>query len=165
MHDDGATPIAEALFEMLVLERRDDDDTARQLHVPEPIRPRLRAKLLVYREAAVLLALVLTSRVDPKFDRLRAAFEDLVRAGQSGHDPEDRLETVRLAMEDVSEICLPGPDDRGQFHWSMRWLQELGCHETNPATLGYLAFMWGNEFRTALGAMSDLQAQVHELPA
>lgn len=45
----------------------------------------------------------------------------------------------------------------------MRWLNEIGYSETNPATLAYFAYTWKIEFKGAINSLSSLGQQIHEI--
>lgn len=149
-------PLAETLHQILAVE-----DTPHSVpdayKLPEALHKSFRAKVLLYREAMILFALVGQSQADPLFVPALREYEHILfqdcpeEAARSG-----RLQAVRDAMTDVADLLTQRDDP--YLSWTRRWFAGIGQEETNPISLGiFLCFSmdWYVAVQTNLKKMAE----------
>ena len=110
-------------------------------NLPEAVHNAFRAKVLLYREALILFALVGKSHADPLFvPALREYEHILFQAGPEEAVRSGRFQAVRDAMKDITDLLTPRDDP--YLSWARRWFAGIGHDETNPITLGVFLCFW-----------------------
>lgn len=130
--------------------------------IPAHAMPRYRAKVLLYRVALVLMALLSEETKNVQCLRLREAFEGLMfgmPGAETGPDAEQikELEKVRHAMKCLNDLLFPAEKPR-QMSWAKAWLQEIGVEVTNPADLAFFAMCWMGEYTMVVRTVQELTA-------
>ena len=133
-------PLAEMLHQILA-----EEDTPHSIpnayNLPEAVHNAFRAKVLLYREALILFALVGKSHADPLFvPALREYEHILFQAGPEEAVRSGRFQAVRDAMKDITDLLTPRDDP--YLSWARRWFAGIGHDETNPITLGVFLCFW-----------------------
>ena len=148
---------------------RDDPQVAPEtFRLPEAFHDRFREKILLYREANILL--VLMDRVNPSRDGRDPLFEpvfweyerivfwELPRIFGESFNPDRaaRRQSVAVALRDLNVRMHPPIGNRYDFalSWSRDWFAGIGHNEINPATLARFSSFWSSEY-TAVQKVLD----------
>jgi len=151
--------IATSLHQMA---ERDDPQVAPEtLRLPEAVHARFRQKVLLYREANILLALA--DRVNPSRDDSDPLFEPVfweyeriifwelprIFAESSNPDRAVRRQSVTAAVQDLNaRMHPPSMGNRYEIarEWSRNWFAGIGHNEMNPMTLAMFFSFWSSEY-------------------
>jgi hypothetical protein len=149
-------PLAEMLHQILA-----EEDTPHSIpnayNLPEAVHNSFRAKVLLYREALILFALVGQSHADPLYvPALREYERILFRDGPEDAVRSGRLQAVRDAMKDIADLLTPRDDP--YLSWARRWFAEIGHDETNPITLGVFLCFWMDWYKAVLTGLNKMVA-------
>jgi hypothetical protein len=109
----------------------------------EAVHERFRERVFLYREANVLLAVLMRVHQDPLFEQPLREYERILFP-ESPETPAGaaRLQAVKKAMQDLR--MLMNPEDRRKLTWGRNWFATIGHDETNPATFMLFYILWCN---------------------
>ena len=149
--------IAELLHQIMV-EEDNPQGTPEYFHLPEPVHAAFREKVFLYREANVLLALLIRSKQDPLFEQPLQEYERILFP----LPPEtpagaQRLQAVKAAMKDLHAVV--DSKDSQKLTWGRSWFAAIGHDETNPATLVLFFTFWSNLYIAAHESLEGLIAR------
>jgi hypothetical protein len=146
--------IAELMHQIMV-EEDNPHATPETYHLPETVHTRFREKVFLYREANILLALVVRAKDDKLFELPLQEYERILFP-QSPSTPEGaaRLKAVKDAMLDLR--ALMDPSDNRKLTWGREWFADIGHDETNPATLLLFFTFWSNQYSAAQGSLERI---------
>ena len=152
--------VAASLHQMA--ERPDPQVAPEALYLPEAIHARFRQKLLLYREANILLALFNQvkpsrdgGRGDQRFKQVFSEYERIIYA-ESAKTPDDaRRQSVKAAIKDLNaNMHLPmGNKFDLARDWSRNWFADIGYNEINPEILSHFSLYWFDEYAAARKAL------------
>lgn len=112
-------------------------------HLPDTVHDRFRDKVFLYREAIVLLALLIRAKQDSLFEPALQEYEHILFPESPGTPAgTKRLQAVKAAMQDLQ--ALMDPQDTHKLTWGRNWFSAIGYDETNPATLMLFFTFWSN---------------------
>jgi hypothetical protein len=113
---------------------------ARGIPLPEAVHERFRQKVLLYKEANALLALVTWAKEDPLFEQPLHEYERILFPQSPGTPAAAaRLQAVKAAMDDLADLVELARKGEGLLAWARRWFADIGHDETNPITLAKLS--------------------------
>ena len=150
--------IAAELFELYV-EKQAQGTDPKTYGIPRTIRPDFRAKLQLYREALVLLALSLEAQDDPRFEDALKSYEKFILPGTPTPEGLEKLERLKAAMRDLGSL-ISGGDKKRQLSWAKDWLNSIGHEEWNPVTLILFASNWMLDYTGIAGTLKDIARTV-----
>jgi hypothetical protein len=136
------------LLHQIMAEEADPQAAPEAFHLPEPVHAAFREKVFLYREANVLLALIIRAKQDALFEQPLQEYERILFP-QSPETPVGaaRLQTVKAAMQDLR--ALVDPHNSNGVTWGRNWFATI-CHdETNPMTLLLLFTFWSDRHLAA----------------
>jgi hypothetical protein len=146
--------IAELLHQIMAEE--DNPQAAPEaFHLPEAVHARFRKKVFLYREANVLLALLVRAEQDPLFEQPLQEYERILFP-EPPETPEGaaRLQAVKAAMQDLRTLM--NLEDSRKLTWGRNWFVTIGHDETNPATLLVFFTLWSNLHRAACESVEQM---------
>ncbi len=149
--------VATSLYEVLVVERAEDDLPAR-FEVPTAVVPLFRARVKLYREAIILMSLLSESQTNQQFKAVLVAYERLVMGSVPSPAALQKMNELKAAMADLNRLLNPEGLPK-EFTWSMKWFHEIGHGEHNPVRLSLFATLWMGEFASAVESLRDLELQ------
>lgn len=150
--------MARILHEILVLEPYPPLD-AHHFNVPEAAMERYLERVLLYREALVLLLLVERGPTSPAHPTL-VKYEQILFGGLRLGPAADRAMSVKRAMNDLADLLIR-PGERRELSWGRRWIAEIGYDETDPATLVLFYVTWAKVFIQARESLEELLSEGH----
>ncbi len=157
--------IAKSLHERA---EKDEPQVPVDPHLPETVHARFRQKVLLYREAIILLALLDRVRpprdggsVDPQFKPIFSECGRII-CGESTKSPSDaaRRQSVKAAIEDLNTLLHRQWGNRYDVarDWGDKWFADIGHHEMNPEILSRFSAFWFDEY-TAVQRILEAAAQ------
>ena len=153
------SPIMVAKLLHQIMAEEDNPQCAPEFfHLPESVHASFRAKVSLYRETNVLLALLIRAKQDPMFEPPLQEYERILFP-QSPETPAGsaRLQAVKAAMQDLQ--ILVDPKDSQKLTWGRSWFSTIGHDETNPATLMLFYTFWSNLYIAAHESLEGLIAR------
>lgn len=149
---EAADGIAKALYNEFVINSDLDKSGLRGLKIDENYRPAFETKMLAYKFAIVLMALVSEEKSNSKYSKVRECFEKII--DEKSQELQERLKnltlktfrqeiTINLHIDIkqalVSLNSLLFSEDRKDFTWARKWFKEINIEENNPVNLALLA--------------------------
>jgi hypothetical protein len=132
--------LADMLHRMLA-EEQTPDTVPEAYYLPEFVHEAFRERMLLYREALLLKALVSQADDDSLFVPLLRQYECILYPnGPEEAMREGRKQDVRSATADLGDLLTPRDDPN--LSWSQRWFSEIGHKETNSITLMLFLYFW-----------------------
>jgi hypothetical protein len=139
--------IAELLHQIMV-EEDYPHATPETFHLPEAVHARFREKVFLYREANILLALLVRAKEDKLFEPPLREYERILFPQSPNMPPgAARLQAVRAAMQGLRVVM--DPSDSRQLTWARNWFADIGHDETNPLTLTLFFTLWADLYIAA----------------
>ena len=121
------------------------------LQIDTSITSAIGQKVRLYQFASVMLAVLDAERSNAAFSPVRDGLEQ--RFFQpTFSDGLEQLDEVKRAMEDLSELIQPDGQSR-PMSWAMRWLNDAGIQQENPANLMMFVLRWPSFFATVVKAL------------
>lgn len=143
--------LAQNLYEEFVKE--DGDEDASQFEIPGSILPAFRAKMTLYREAVILMVLILQSKKDRVFQGVLSAYEEIIFGPAPTVAALEHLEAVKRAMGDLDKLFRA----QTELTWSSDWLKDIGHTDHNPARTLQFAVFWMTQYRTITEAAASFR--------
>ncbi len=135
-----ADEIADNLYKILV-EEEPAHGAPSKFGIPETMWPGFRAKMRLYREAAVLATLLSQAHKETKYEDVLKLFEKRILPTRPTPEGKLKLEALKEAMQLLSQL-VDGNEKEKELSWSRYWLTEIGYSEINPVTLTLFSVYW-----------------------
>jgi hypothetical protein len=153
--DVGPSYLAEQLYLNAVTNETSPlklNDLLKDLHLnlSEDTKQLFVAKYLIYREATVLRVLLTENR---RNEKLLREFERLVFGSTATETARIKLGVIKSAMKNLDELFA---QRRKDLRWARNWLLDIGCDETNPATLTMFALIIGADTKILRELIQEL---------
>lgn len=116
------------------------------------IKERYRYRMRAYRLALVLMTVASREQGDARFASVAEALESLTFP-ESQAAQVTFVTALKADMNNIRELIHPEKKGR-EMSWAMKWFQDIGIDETNPATLMLFSMHWMNSF-VAVADMVD----------
>ena len=115
-------------------------------------------KVVCYKLALVLLALLAAEQKDSRFEKVKTNLEKSVF---SPHivDGMPFFIQVKSAMDNLSELLTIRDNPAQWMLWASRWLEDAGINETNPVVTFRFALMWTDNYVTIAGSLKEFKPQ------
>lgn len=134
-----ASEVVKLIYKYLVHNASKNFDP-NNFHVPKETENAFHDKMHLYCEAAVLRAFLIEKQKHSSFEQLVRTFERMIFPPEPTAEGMKKFNAIKSAMTALDELVA----EKGQeFRLVMRWLNEIGHDETNPATLMKFAVEWG----------------------
>jgi hypothetical protein len=115
-------------------------------------------KVVCYKLALVILALLAAEQKDSRFEKVKTNLERLVFSPDVVEGMPFFLQ-VKSAMDNLSELLNVRINAGESMLWASRWLEEAGINENNPAlNLGF-ALMWIDNYVTIGGYLKECKPE------
>jgi hypothetical protein len=148
--------IADLLYQILV-EENNPHAAPEVYRLPEAVHERFRQKVLLYREANVLLALLTSAKEDPLFEQPLQEYErNLFPKSPETPTGAAKLQAVRAAMQDLGVLIDAIAGEGAKLAWSRNWFATIGHDEMNAVTLGLFALFWAKLHIAALKSLKEM---------
>jgi len=149
-HIAKADTLATSLFEEFV-EKPIGSDIP--LSTDNTLTTPLERKIRLYQFACVLLAVLDAERSNPAFSQVREIFESKFFPPTFAEGAE-LLDEVKHAMKDLSDLIQPVEKGKSNpMSWGLKWLNDIGIHQDNPATIVMFVLRWPHHYVAAVKAL------------
>jgi len=165
----SASPVMIAASLHQMAEKDDPAVAPETLRLPEAVHAGFRQKVLLYREANVLLALMdrvnpSRGRRDPLFEPVFGEYERIIF--QESPDPivrATRRQSVTAALQDLRLRWHPPMGNKHDFarDWSRNWFAGIGHKEMNPTRFERFCWFWSAEYSAVQKALEAAVTTTH----
>ena len=143
----GAT-LAELLYRIYVKES-DFNGNPNTYRIPQKFHGEFRSKVIIYRSAVVLAALIYKSRENSVFQQALDEYECILL--KLNHNT---LDCIRVATLDLGIIITPSDDPN--LRWSQKWFVGIGYNEVDPIAWGAFTMSWMHLYIAAHDSISAM---------
>lgn len=161
-----AAPITIAKSLHQIVKKDNPEASPEVFRVPKTLHARFCEKVLLYREANILLALTDRLKPSPEDSSNRnTLFEPVIWEYQriifgelsATADWITRRQSVEDALKDLNtrRHSPMGNIYNVARDWSRKWFADIGFHEMNPEILTGFALLWRNEYITIQKTLED----------
>ena len=108
----------------------------------------------IYQKATALIVLISKAENDSNFTKVRDSFEALIFPKSQDEEPNN-FDQIKSAMLKLNDLFFN--KDCKRFTWARTWLENIGIHETNPASLTQFSLFWMNSFIAVSDALDKFE--------
>lgn len=150
-----AEDIVKNLYEGFVQERSGDEFSDESNNLPPELRGKFQARIHLYREAMLLLALIAESKIRPELEPVLQLCERYVFGADPTKAASDKLNAIKAGMSRLAHLLNPG--NPRQLTWGVEWFLEMGHTAVNPVHLTLFVTAWMDDYIALVKTIRELR--------